>query len=118
MNVFDATLKRLEYIFEEFDRVYFSFSGGKDSGLMVQLANLVAERLEKRFDLLILNIEANYIATVNFIKRIEHLSRVKNVYHFCLPFLKITIPAFSSLNGKCGIQTKKKNGYIHFLLIP
>ncbi len=27
MNVFDATLKRLEYIFEEFDKVYFSFSG-------------------------------------------------------------------------------------------
>lgn len=35
MNVFDVILKRLEYIFEEFDKVYFLFSGGKDSGLMV-----------------------------------------------------------------------------------
>ncbi|EPD1675883.1 hypothetical protein ACR6LM_000425 [Enterococcus faecalis] len=71
MNVFDATLKRLEYIFEEFDKVYFSFSGGKDSGLMVQLANLVAEKLDRNFDLLILNIEANYTATVDFIKKLN-----------------------------------------------
>ncbi len=36
---------------------------------MVQLANLVAEKLDRNFDLLILNIEANYTATVDFIKK-------------------------------------------------
>ncbi|EOB2800304.1 hypothetical protein ACIL4F_002904 [Enterococcus faecalis] len=118
MNVFDATLKRLEYIFEEFDKVYFSFSGGKDSGLMVQLANLVAEKLDRNFDLLILNIEANYTATVDFIKKIEQLPRVKNIYHFCLPFFEDNNTSFFNLNGKCGIQAKKKNGFILFLKMP
>ena len=29
-NVYEALQKRLQFIFEEFDNVYISFSGGKD----------------------------------------------------------------------------------------
>lgn len=36
-NVYDATLKRLEYIFSKFDHVVVSFSGGKDSGVLLEL---------------------------------------------------------------------------------
>ena len=31
-NVYEALRKRLKFIFEEFDNIYISFSGGKDSG--------------------------------------------------------------------------------------
>lgn len=31
LNVYDAALKRLNYIFDEFEDVYVSVSGGKDS---------------------------------------------------------------------------------------
>ena len=37
-NVLDAAFERLEYAFTEFDILYFSVSGGKDSSIMVQLA--------------------------------------------------------------------------------
>lgn len=114
MNVFDATLKRLEYIFEEFDKVYFSFSGGKDSGLMVQLANLVAEKLDRNFDLLILNIEANYTATVDFIKKIEQLPRVQNIYHFCLPFFEDNNTSFFQPQWKMWDPSEKEK-WIHSL---
>ena len=40
-NVFDATQRRLEFIFREFDNVYVSFSGGKDSGVLLNLALLL-----------------------------------------------------------------------------
>ena len=30
MNVYEATLKRLEYIFSKFDHIVVAFSGGKD----------------------------------------------------------------------------------------
>ena len=36
-NVLEALKERLKLIFEEFDNIYVSFSGGKDSGLLLNL---------------------------------------------------------------------------------
>ena len=36
-DVYEALQERLRFIFEEFDNVYISFSGGKDSGLLLNL---------------------------------------------------------------------------------
>lgn len=36
-NVYDALQDRLKFLFEEFDNIYVSFSGGKDSGLLLNL---------------------------------------------------------------------------------
>lgn len=36
-NVYEAVQNRLQYIFQEFDNIYLSFSGGKDSGLLLNL---------------------------------------------------------------------------------
>ncbi len=32
-NVYEALMDRFKLLFEEFDNIYVSFSGGKDSGL-------------------------------------------------------------------------------------
>ena len=37
MNVYEAVQERFRYIFQEFDNIYVSFSGGKDSGLLLEL---------------------------------------------------------------------------------
>ena len=37
MTVFEAAKKMIEFIFSEFDNVYVSFSGGKDSGVLLNL---------------------------------------------------------------------------------
>ena len=36
-NVYELTQRRLENIFAEFDNIYVSFSGGKDSGVFVHI---------------------------------------------------------------------------------
>ena len=36
-NVYEAFQERLQFIFEEFDNIFVSFSGGKDSGLLLNL---------------------------------------------------------------------------------
>jgi len=44
-NVLEAAIERIEYILNEFENVYFSVSGGKDSSTMLQLANKIAIRM-------------------------------------------------------------------------
>lgn len=85
-SVLVASKKRLSYIFDHFENVYFSVSGGKDSGIMVQLANQIAIEKNKKFDLFILDIEANYTMTRHFLEELKTLPAVNKVYHFCLPF--------------------------------
>jgi len=36
-TVYEAAIERLDFIFNNFERVYLSFSGGKDSGVMLNL---------------------------------------------------------------------------------
>ena len=85
MNVYDASLKRLEFIFNEFEHVYFSFSGGKDSAVMLQLADTVAKKVNKKFDVLYIDLEGNYKATRNHVKDISKLDTINNFYWVCLP---------------------------------
>ena len=43
-NVLDAAFDRIEYMFDNFDHIYFCVSAGKDSSVMVQLANIIARK--------------------------------------------------------------------------
>ncbi len=84
-NVLDATNERLEIIFQNFDNVYFSVSGGKDSSVMVQLANRIAQKLNKKFDVLFIDLEAQYTYTIRHINELKQLSQIRDFYHIALP---------------------------------
>ena len=85
-NVLDATFKRLNFIFDEFELVYFSVSGGKDSSVMVQLGNQVAKDRNIKFDVFYVDYEAQYAATMEHVYELKELSQIRNFYHLCLPF--------------------------------
>jgi len=92
-DVYKAANERIEYIFKNFERVYVSFSGGKDSGVML---NLVLEYMRKnniteKIGLMTLDNEANYEYSLDFMHKIirENLDLL-DVYWCCLP---ITLPA-------------------------
>ncbi len=84
-NVLDATFERLEYIFDHFENIYFSVSGGKDSSVMVQLANMVAKRKNRKFDVLYIDFEAQYRLTIEHVYELKKLSQIRNFYHVALP---------------------------------
>jgi len=86
-NVLDAALERYEIIFNDFDNIYFSFSGGKDSSVMVQLAAKVARKLNKKFDVIFIDLEAQYKASIEHVEEIKKdLSDVINEFYWvCLP---------------------------------
>jgi predicted phosphoadenosine phosphosulfate sulfurtransferase len=91
-NVYDATLERLDFIFEEFNKIYISFSGGKDSGVMI---NMVADyirknKINKKVGVMIMDNEANYNLSLEFMHRvIKKNLDIFDVYWCCLP---ITLP--------------------------
>lgn len=84
-NVLDAAIERLELIFKNFEHIYFSVSGGKDSSVMVQLANKVAQKMNKKFDVLYIDLEAQYRYTIEHIQELKKLSQIKDFYHIALP---------------------------------
>lgn len=84
-NVLDATFERLEFIFDHFDNIYFSVSGGKDSSVMVQLANIVAKKKNRVFDVLYIDFEAQYSLTIDHIYELKQLSQIRRFYHIALP---------------------------------
>ena len=84
-NVLEATIERLNIIFTKFENVYFSVSGGKDSSVMVQLANEVAKKLNKKFDVLYIDFEAQYRHTIEHIEELKKLSQIRDFYHIALP---------------------------------
>ncbi|MCC0665544.1 DUF3440 domain-containing protein [Clostridioides sp. ZZV15-6597] len=85
-NVLDASIERLTYIFNNFDNIYFSVSGGKDSSVMVQLANMIAKEMNRKFDVLHIDLEAWYKATDEHLKELKKLSQIEHFYHVCLEF--------------------------------
>ena len=84
-DVLDAAIERLEIMFQNFNNIYFSVSGGKDSSVMVQLANMVAKRMNKKFDVLFIDLEAQYRNTAQHIEELKKLSQIRDFYHIALP---------------------------------
>lgn len=84
-NVYQAAVERFEYIFDEFDRVCVSFSNGKDSGVLLNLAIEVARRKDKLpVHALYIDMEAQYHRAIEYTKTMFDRPEVKG-YWVCLP---------------------------------
>lgn len=92
VNVYDAAMTRYKYIFENFERIYLSFSGGKDSGIMLNMAlrYMRENGITKKIGVMILDNEANYEQSLTFMRSILDKNQdMLEVYWCCLP---ITLP--------------------------
>ena len=87
-NVYDALQDRLQFLFEEFDNIFISFSGGKDSGLLL---NLLMDYRRKHYPARKIGIfhqdfEAQYTVTTEYIERtMERYKDEAELYWVCLP---------------------------------
>ena len=86
LNVHDAAIKRVQYIFNEFENIYVSFSGGKDSGVCMHLMCEEARRLNRKIGVLFIDIEAHYQMTIDYaLEMMNEYSDVIIPYWVCLP---------------------------------
>lgn len=97
VNVWDAGNERLKYIFDTFEKVYVSFSGGKDSGVLLNLAiKYVREHCpDRKIGVQIMDNEANYELSTKFMLDILDSNRdILDIYWCCMP---ITLPCTVSV---------------------
>lgn len=92
LDVYDAANERIEFIFNHFERIYVSFSGGKDSGVMLNLVldYMRKNNITKKVGVMILDNEANYELSLKFMHSIMQKNLdLLDVYWCCMP---ITLP--------------------------
>lgn len=87
-DVYQAVQERLKFIFNEFDNIFVSFSGGKDSGLLL---NLVLDFKRKYYPNKTVGVfhqdfEAQYTVTTQYVTRtFERIKDEAELYWVCLP---------------------------------
>lgn len=97
INVYEATQKRLKYIFDEFDNILVAFSGGKDSGVLLNLAYEYAEKNHQlnKLGMYFLDYEAQYQETIKYVDKLfAKFSNIKR-YWLCLPN---SVPSATSMS--------------------
>lgn len=92
-NVYDAFQERMAYVFSEFENIYVSFSGGKDSGVLL---NLILQYMEKHgikrsIGLFHQDFEAQYQLTTDYVTRtFNNMPHFIDKYWVCLPMASKT----------------------------
>ena len=88
INVYDALQNRLKYIFDNFDNIYVSFSGGKDSGLLLNMVLDYKRRhnIPKKIGVFHQDFEAQYQMTTDYVSKmfLDNLEDIEP-YWVCLP---------------------------------
>lgn len=106
-DVYTSAIERYEYIFTNFDRVCISFSNGKDSGVLLNLAIEVARRLNKLpVNILYIDFEAQYKHAIDFTHYTFNRPEVQG-WWVCLPIhLRNAVSQFQP-HWLCWDETKK-----------
>ncbi len=85
-SVIEASRERIAYAFDNFDRLFVSFSGGKDSSVMFHLVMDEAIARGRKVGVLIVDLEAQYRHTVEHIETMLEIYKDNiEVYWVCLP---------------------------------
>jgi predicted phosphoadenosine phosphosulfate sulfurtransferase len=111
-NVYDAARERIAFVFENFPKVYLSFSGGKDSGVLLNLVlqYMRENGITRKIGVQILDNEANYELSLAFMHEILQANRdLLDIYWCCLPIsLPCTVSSYA-LEWQCwGVDDEER----------
>jgi predicted phosphoadenosine phosphosulfate sulfurtransferase len=85
-DVLVATMDRIKRVFDDFDRVYVSFSAGKDSSVLLHLAVAEAALRGRKLGVLLIDLEAQYALTI------EHAEEMCRIYAEHIDLYWVALP--------------------------
>ena len=86
IDVLTAAQKRIEWVFDNFPKIYLSFSGGKDSTCMLHLVLEEAKKRGVRVGVLFVDLEAQYKLTI------DHIQECYDLYHDLIDPYWVALP--------------------------
>lgn len=85
-NVFEASKDRISFVFDNFEKIYLSFSGGKDSTVMLHLVMDEAVKRNRTIAVMIVDLEGQYKLTIEHIQEcVEMYKENIELFWVCLP---------------------------------
>lgn len=107
-NVLDAARERISYIFDEFDNIIVSISGGKDSTVLAYLSLLEAHKRNRKIGLFFLDEEVVYKSTIEQIEYLMDLFPENTIrYWLQIPFNLTNATSYKDSQVKCWDPTMK-----------
>lgn len=87
-NVYDATKERINLVFDDFEKICVSFSGGKDSTVMLHMVMEEAIKRKKKIGVLVIDLEAQYDDTIKHAENLVAIYKDNiDLYWSCVPML-------------------------------
>lgn len=109
-NVLQAAQERIAWTFDTFERIYVSYSAGKDSTVMLHLVAEEARKRNKRFGVLTVDLEGQYKFTIEHIEAtFETYKDIADVYWVCLPIALRNAVSVYEPKWKCWDDAAKEN---------
>jgi predicted phosphoadenosine phosphosulfate sulfurtransferase len=112
VDVLTAARERISYTFDNFERIYVSFSAGKDSSVMLHLVMDEAIKRGRKVGILLIDLEAQYQLTI---KHAEDMFRMyeehADIYWVCLP-LKLRNSVSNYEPVWCAWQPERKADWV------
>lgn len=85
-NVFEASQERINFVFDNFEKIYLSFSAGKDSTLMLHLVMAEAKKRNRKIGVLLVDLEAQYKLTM------DHAEKCVEMYKDYIDLYWVSLP--------------------------
>lgn len=107
-DVLTAAVTRIAWIFDEFARVYLSFSGGKDSTVMLHLCAEEARKRKRKFGVLFIDWECQYKLTIDHVS--EMFARYADLiepYWCCIPLRTVNAVSVFEPEWTCWEEGKE-----------
>ncbi len=108
IDVLTASRQRVSFTFDHFEKIYISFSGGKDSTVMMHLVMEEAIKRNRKVGILLIDLEAQYSATITHAEQMFEIYKDHiDLYWVCLPMSLSNAVSNFEPRWKCWDNDKK-----------